>query len=110
MLEERIQLKKSIWAIVIVLILGAVLMISRVQAVDKAKVGYLIVSNNCCIIVRSPNQQFISSVGRNDVGIILKDNTTRITINGGYLAIAVPLTKIEITIMKYHLDHLTRIE
>lgn len=82
----------------------------RVHARNGDKGGYLIISNNFCIVVRSPSEQLTSSVGRNDLGIILKDKKTRISINGDYLAISAPLNKLEETIKKYHLQYLTKME
>jgi hypothetical protein len=103
-------MKKSIWIILIVVLLWVVLTANFVSAIKEDQAGYLIISNNFCIIVRSPTKQFTSSIGRSDLGIILKDRITQISINGGYIAIAVPLSKIAETIKKYRLQNLTLIE
>jgi hypothetical protein len=103
-------MKKSIWIAFILVLLWASLAVNYAQAIKEDQAGYLIISNNFCIIVRSPAKQFTSSVGRSDLGVILKDKITQISICGGYLAIAVPISKIEATIRKYRLQRFTMIE
>ena len=82
----------------------------QAQAVNEEKGGYLIISQNFCIIVSSPAKQFTSSLGRTDLGIILKDQVTHIYVCGNYVAIAVPLNELSATIKKYQLQKLTFIE
>jgi hypothetical protein len=103
-------MKKNMGIILIVVLLWASLAVNCAQAMKEDKAGYLIISNNFCIIVRSPAKQLTSSIGRSDLGVTLKDKITQITINGGYIAIAVPVTKIAETIRKYQLQKYTMIE
>lgn len=103
-------MKKGINLIIILVLLWTLFLTGPARAVNEEKAAYLIVFQNFCIIVKSPAKQFTSSVGRSDLGIILKDKTTHIFINGNYLAIAVPLNKIGTAISKYHLQNFTFIE
>ncbi len=104
-------MKKSIRLILFLTILSLIVSISSVQAaIKRDKIGYLIISNNFCIIVRSPDKQLTSTIGQPDLGIILKDKSTQITIRGEYLAIEVPVSEIEDKIKKYHLQNLNCIE
>jgi hypothetical protein len=103
-------MKKSIWITLILVLFWILLAANFVQAFKEDKAGYLIISNNFCIIVRSPAKQFTSTMGRSDLGIILKDQITQISICGGYIAIAVPLPKIAETIKKYRLQNMNFIE
>ncbi|HBF37303.1 MAG TPA: hypothetical protein DDW50_08270 [Firmicutes bacterium] len=103
-------MKKSMRIVLILVLLGASLVTNCVQAVKEDKAGYLIISNSFCIIVRSPATQLTSSIGRSDLGVTLKDKITQISINGGYIAIAVPVAKIAETIRKYQLQKFTIIE
>lgn len=103
-------MKKNILLNIILILLLGSLTVSCAQAVNEDHMGYLIIVQNFCIIVRTPAKQLTSSVGRTDLGIVLKDKTTQIMMSGGYFTIAVPVTKIEATIKKYHLQNLTLIE
>ncbi len=97
---------------ILILIFSISSSISAFQADLKSSkiTGYLIFSNSFCIIVRSPSKQLTATIGQPDLSIILKDKTTRITVSGGYLAIEVPVSKIEDYIKKYHLQNLNCIE
>lgn len=103
-------MKKTIFLILIVTAFWLMLATPCALALKEDKCGYLIISNHCCIIVRSPVKQLTASIGRANLEVILKDRSTQIAITGGYLAIAVPLNKIAATIRKYHLQNLTMIE
>lgn len=104
-------MKKGIYLGLFFMLLSLFIITGSIQSAGKSeKAGYLIISNNFCIIVRTPSKQLTSMIGQNDLGILLKDKTTQITISGGYLAIAVPVAGIEATIRKYGLQMLRCIE
>jgi hypothetical protein len=102
-------MRKRIWVILLLAVLGVLLITSCVWAAERDK-GYLIIINNYCIIVKSPIKQLSRDIGQDPLVIVLKDKTTQIIIKEDYLAIAVPKAKLEETIRKYRLQKLTIIE
>ena len=76
----------------------------------RKPVGYLIISNNLCIVVRAPARQISTIPGQAPLLIMLKDHQTIVTIQSGYLMMSVPLDQIDAAIRKYHFEKLNLIE
>lgn len=80
------------------------------KTAPKKPVGYLIVSNNLCIVVRAPARQISTIPGQAPLTVMLEDQETVVTIQGGYLLLAVPLDELDAAIRKYRLEKLNLIE
>jgi hypothetical protein len=102
-------MRKKMWVILLLAVFGGLLIVDCVCAAKRDQ-GYLIITDNFCIMVKSPAKQLSRDIGLDPIDIILKDKTTKITIRGSYLAIEVPVAKLEETIKKYRLQKLTIIE
>lgn len=96
--------------VLILLLLFIFPMINSAYALVDDKANHIILWRDYCIIIRSPKKQLASTLGHNPLGIILKDNITRLTISGDYMAISVPATKLNETLNKYKRNHLIVIE
>ncbi|HYH02019.1 MAG TPA: hypothetical protein VEC37_02880 [Bacillota bacterium] len=93
---------------ILLLISGPFLTVST-YAKRKAT-AYLIIWENFCVIVRSPDKQLLNSIGHDPLGISLRKQSAVMTINGSYLAIAVPPEKVAAAIKTYHLTKYVLIE
>ena len=100
-------MKRVICVILVLVIIGSTFV--KARAIGRDKEGYLIISNNFCIIVRAPSKQLTANLGQEPIGILLKDKT-QVTIRGGYLAFTFPIAEIRKVFKKYHLEKYTLVE
>jgi hypothetical protein len=91
---------KQVLKITAICLLFYILIGASAYTAQEDKMIHLILWNDFCIIVRSPTRQLSTMIGQNPLGIILKDNITKVTINNGYLAISIPPSKLEEIITK----------